>query len=206
MKTEGISRYLVALAFASVAIIMAYDIRGMQNLAPTFSDKMALQAWKIGVLFSGLVLAVIALIVLAASTRQDEEGLFSLSGRWLLGFLFLSTLVLGVARNLQAITIASMIGLALIILPRLFADLAQRVERLGPIVLRPPVNEALQHVRPESREQAEQQARAIDERLRASMKTWQRFVNALRGEIAALGVRITALEEEHAALRARIQG
>lgn len=206
MKMEYISRYVVALAFASTAVIVAYDIRWLQSLAPTFTAKMTLQVWKIGVLFSGLILAAVSLIVLAAARRHDEEGMMSLSGRWLLGFLFLSMLVFGVIKNLQVIAIAAMSGLALVILPRPFEDLAQRVERLGPIAIRPQVSEALEQVRPESRERAEQQAREIDERLRVSMKSWQRFVNTLRAEIVALGVRITALEEESSALRSRIQG
>lgn len=46
--------------------------------------------------------------------------------------------------------------------------------------------------------------RAVDQRLTAKLATIQRLVAEFRAELAALGVRVTAVEEELAALRARL--
>jgi hypothetical protein len=46
--------------------------------------------------------------------------------------------------------------------------------------------------------------RAVDQRLTAKVATVQRLVAEFRAELAALGVRVTAVEEELAALRARM--
>jgi len=46
--------------------------------------------------------------------------------------------------------------------------------------------------------------RAVDQRLTAKLATIQRLVAEFRAELAALGVRVTAVEEELAAIRARL--
>jgi hypothetical protein len=46
--------------------------------------------------------------------------------------------------------------------------------------------------------------RAVDQRLTAKLATVQRLVAEFRAELAALGVRVTAVEEELAAIRARL--
>jgi polyhydroxyalkanoate synthesis regulator phasin len=66
------------------------------------------------------------------------------------------------------------------------------------------VQEALRKVSPDVQRKAEEDAKQISLRLEKSMTTWVSFASLVRAELAALGVRVTAIEEEIAAFRARL--
>jgi len=69
----------------------------------------------------------------------------------------------------------------------------------------PSVKRALDATPEDARKKAEAEAREVGERLGRSMETWAKFANAVRAELAALGVRMTATEEELTALIVKVR-
>lgn len=130
--------------------------------------------------------------------------------RLMLGLSSTSVLVLAAVLRMDALAVAAFAGLALaIILPDpVLQDVFARLRRAGPLefdpVKEPSVKEALDSVAQEVRAKAEEAAREVGNRLGTAMGTWWKFANVVRAELAALGVRVTAIEEEVISVRDRV--
>lgn len=131
--------------------------------------------------------------------------------RWLLGIASGIALAVAAVLRMDALAVAAFAGLALaILLPaHVLQHLFARLRRAGPLEFdpwsEPSVKEALDAAPQEVRAKAEAEARRVGERLGKAMNSLGRFANETRAEIAALGVRTTAVEEELLALIARVR-
>ncbi len=123
--------------------------------------------------------------------------------RWLLGIISTLTLAISVWRELQFLGIAALAVLTLTVSPKLLQSLADRLAELpGGFKFHPNLKDVLNSVPEGVRATAEEDAEGSIQRLEDAMGNWSRFANALRAEIAALSVRMTAVEEEFAIQRA----
>jgi hypothetical protein len=130
--------------------------------------------------------------------------------RWLLGIASAAVLVLVAVLRMDALAVAAFAGLALaILLPnQVLQDMFARLRRAEPLefdpVKEPSVKKALDAVDDDVRAKAEENAREVSNRLGRQMDTVARFANAVRAELAALGVRVTAIEEVLVSVRDRV--
>lgn len=130
--------------------------------------------------------------------------MLSLTGRWVFGIT--SAVVLGVSiyMRMEILAIGALASLALVLLPTVFESLVERLRRLGPAEFDPLVKRALEAVPKDKLSIAEKEVQERAARMEAASRNWFTLINLIRAELAALGVRVTALEEELAAVRAHI--
>lgn len=126
--------------------------------------------------------------------------------RWLLGVISLALLVLAVVRGFQVVVLGALATLLVALAPGMFEGLVLRLRRLGPAEFDSAVvKDALAGVPEHVRAKAEREAEARIRRLEAMMGDLPRLLNEIVAEIAALGVRLTAVEEEIADLKGRLR-
>lgn len=126
--------------------------------------------------------------------------------RWVLGVVSLALLFVAIMRELQFVVLGALATLLIALAPVMFEGLMLRLRRFGPAEFdAAAVKDALAGIPEQVRAKAEREAEARIHRLGAKMGDLPRLLNAIVAEVAALGVRVTAIEEEIAALRARIR-
>lgn len=106
--------------------------------------------------------------------------------------------------RMEILAIGALASLALVLLPTVFESLVERLRRLGPAEFDPLVKRALEAVPKDKLSIAEKEVQERAARMEAASRNWFTLINLIRAELAALGVRVTALEEELAAVRAHI--
>lgn len=207
MRARLASGILVGLIFFTIGVIMAFDVNDMQRRFVRFEDLAYLQVVKIGILLLAGTLGVLAFLVISGlPSGTGELDLMTPGGRLILGFVSLVAFGLAVWKEMELLAIAGLVFLTLSVLPMALRNLMDRLRRAGPFEFDTPVDEALKAVTDNAvRSKAKQQAREIDARLQQAMGNWSRFMNVLRAEVAALGVRITATEEELISLLAKLR-
>lgn len=112
-------------------------------------------------------------------------------------------LAVAIFLRMEILAVAALASLALAVLPTVFESLIERLRKLGPAEFDPLVKRALETVPKDKLPTAEREVREREARMEAA-RSWAQLINLIRAELAALGVRVTALEEELAALRAHL--
>lgn len=132
--------------------------------------------------------------------------MLSLTGRWVFGIASTVVLAVSIYLRMEILAIAALAALALAVLPTVFESLVERLRKLGPAEFDPIVKKALEAVPKDKLPIAEKEVRERAARMEVAARDWFRLMNLIRAELAALGVRVTALEEELAAVRAHLVG
>lgn len=112
-------------------------------------------------------------------------------------------LAVAIFLRMEILAVAALASLALAVLPTVFESLIERLRKLGPAEFDPLVKRALETVPKDKLPTAEREVREREARMEAA-RSWVQLINLIKAELAALGVRVTALEEELAALRAHL--
>lgn len=112
-------------------------------------------------------------------------------------------LAVAIFLRMEILAVAALASLALAVLPTVFESLIERLRKLGPAEFDPLVRRALEAVPKDKLPTAEREVREREARMEAA-RSWAQLINLIKAELAALGVRVTALEEELAALRAHL--
>lgn len=129
--------------------------------------------------------------------------MLSLTGRWVFGITSAMVLAVAIFLRMEILAVAALASLALAVLPTVFESLIERLRKLGPAEFDPLVKRALETVPKDKLPTAEREVREREARMEAA-RSWVQLINLIKAELAALGVRVTALEEELAALRAHL--
>lgn len=129
--------------------------------------------------------------------------MLSLTGRWVFGITSAMVLAVAIFLRMEILAVAALASLALAVLPTVFESLIERLRKLGPAEFDPLVKRALETVPKDKLPTAEREVREREARMEAA-RSWAQLINLIKAELAALGVRVTALEEELAALRAHL--